>query len=244
MTRAATQTAWLTEFPIAHRGLHGDAVPENSLAAFARAVAAEVPIELDVRITADGAVIVLHDDNLRRMTGLDRAVAAVTAAEVAELRLAATDERIPRLHEVLDLVGGRVPLLLEVKNRAAVGPLEERVAALLQSYRGPIAVQSFNPFSLDWFRRRHPAIVRGQLAGDFRGVDLAWYRKVLLRNLLFNRWSRPQFISYDVRCLPHAAVTRARLRGTAVLAWTVDTADKLSHARRWADNVIFETIRP
>src|SRR5262249_43468743 len=158
----------------------------------------------------DGEVVVLHDDNLRRMTGADRPVGAVTLAELADLRLAGTDERVPRLTEVVDLLGGRVPLLIEGKNRHAGGALEARLAELVQDYGGALAVQSFHPFSLDWFRRRHPGMIRGQLAGDLRGEDVAWYQKVLLRNLLLNHWSRPHFVAYDVRCLPHPAVTWAR----------------------------------
>jgi glycerophosphoryl diester phosphodiesterase len=244
MTRLSAEAAWLLERPIAHRGLHNQTAPENSLSAFSRAVEARVPIELDVHTTADGEVVVFHDDNLRRLTGVDTAVREVAWSALAGLRLAGTVEPIPRLREVFDLVGGRVPLLIEVKNRGEVGPTEERLAELLSGYRGPFAVQSFNPFTLDWFRRHHPEIPRGQLAGDFRGEALRWYKKVLLRNLLLNAWSRPHFVGYDVRCLPHAAVTRARQCGVAVLAWTVDTAEKLETARRLADNIIFESIRP
>lgn len=241
----SAETLWLVERPIAHRGLHGGpAAPENSLAAFELAVRAGIPIELDVHRTIDGEVIVFHDDNLKRMTGVDKETRAACWAELTDLRLGGTGERIPGLREVLDLVAGRVPLLVEVKNRGSVGPLEEAVAGLLRGYGGSFAVQSFNPFSLSWFRLRHPGMVRGQLAGDFRGAGLAWYKKRLLRNLLLNRWSQPHFIAYDIRCLPHGAVTRAKRGGAFVLAWTVDTAENLTRARKLADNVIFETIRP
>lgn len=245
MILASAAPSWLIERPIAHRGLHhGSRIPENSLAAFDRAVNARVPIELDVHRTADGEVIVFHDDNLQRMTGVDRELSRVGFAELADYRLVGTTERIPRLVEVLDLVGGRVPLLIEIKNRGRVGPLEEATAALLAGYRGAFAVQSFNPLSLSWLRRRHPEMVRGQLAGDFRDEFLAGYKKWLLRNLLLNRWSRPHFIGYDLRCLPHWAVSRAKQRGAAVLAWTVDTEEKLARARSLADNIIFESICP
>jgi glycerophosphoryl diester phosphodiesterase len=237
--------SWLRRRPIAHRGLHrGAAVPENSLLAFQHAIEAGFAIEMDVRLSGDGNVYAFHDDTLGRLTGVDVPFHAADQTCLASLRLLNSDQHIPRLEEVLELVAGRVPLLVEIKTRGEVGPLESCVAALLAVYRGQFAVQSFHPFSVAWFRRHVPGMLRGQLAGDFRGAELSWPRKLALRRMWFNAVSRPHFIAYDVRCLPQPRVAQARRRGLPVLAWTVDSAGKLDAARRHADNIIFEGIRP
>jgi glycerophosphoryl diester phosphodiesterase len=177
------------------------------------------------------------------MTGLDRPFHTADRACLAPLRLLGTDQHIPRLEEVLALVAGRVPLLVELKNNK-VGPLESLVAGLLRRYRGLCAVMSFDPFGVAEVRRRAPGLLRGQLSGDFRGEKLPAWKKHLLQRMWLNPLSRPHFVAYDVRCLPHPAVLRARRRGLPALAWTVDSVEKLQTARQWADNVIFEGIHP
>ena len=158
-----------------------------------------------------------------------------------------TAETIPTLAAVLAMVDGRIPLLLELKRQpVGIGPLEEACRSALAAYRGPVAVQSFDPFAMAWFARHAPRLLRGQISGDFRthtGNLPAWC-KILSRRLLLNRLSRPHFISYDVRCLPHWAPLRARAQGTPLLAWTVRTAAERQLAAHYADNVIFEGYRP
>jgi glycerophosphoryl diester phosphodiesterase len=150
----------------------------------------------------------------------------------------------PLFREVLDLVAGRVPLYVEIKNRHAPGRLEARVLTLLAGYAGPFAVASFNPWVLAWFRKRAPAIPRGQIACAFRGERMAAYKKYYYRNLLLNFVTAPDFIAYDLRDLPNRAVDKARARGLPVLAWTVRTPGDLAKARACADNFVFEGIEP
>jgi glycerophosphoryl diester phosphodiesterase len=237
---------WLTDKPIAHRGLHdGKAVPENSLPAFEAAIREEFPIELDVHVLRDGNVVVFHDDDLRRATGHRGLVCEWTSRQLLALQLFETPNRIPLLQEVLELVNGTVPLLIEIKNSTKVGILEGRLQALLKHYRGEFAVQSFNPLSMEWFRRNAPGVLRGQLSGDFRDSSLPVYKKFILRRMWLNWRSQPHFIAYDHRALPNRWVEcEARRRGIPVLAWTVRNEAEQKRALSVADNIIFEGFSP
>jgi glycerophosphoryl diester phosphodiesterase len=237
---------WLTDTPIAHRGLHDAAkgIPENSLAAFDAARARGFPIELDVRLSRDNHVMVFHDADLRRMTHDPHPVAAVEASVLRALRLGATQEHIPTLVDVLDLVGGAVPLFVEIKNESRIGPLEAATAALISAYQGPVAVMSFNPYSLGYFKTHAPGVPRGQLSGAFTQNGIPFIHRFILKNLLMNRVSRPQFIGYDIRCLPFGRAERLRRRGTLLIAWTVRNARDEKKAKALCDNMIFEGFIP
>ncbi len=241
--------AWITDTPIAHRGLHvrADGIPENSQAAFAAAADHRWGIELDVRLSRDGVAIVFHDATLDRVCNRPGRMDALTAAELGQLHLFDTAETIPTLRETLNLVGGRVPILIEVKNYndAPVGPLEIAVREALDGYSGPYAVQSFSPATVDWFRRHMPQVPRGQLASidaDFPQMSLA--RRMILRAALRAGFGNPDFVGYNVQYMPSALTRRARARGLPVLAWTVRTMLQRAHALAHADNLIFENVTP
>lgn len=250
MQRPATLPRWLTATPVAHRGLHDIAagIPENSRAAFGAALAAGYAIELDVRLSADGVAVVFHDATLERLCGRPGRVADLSAAELGRLALLGTAETPPTFAEVLALVDGRTPLLVEVKNygREPIGALEQAVASALARYRGPFAVQSFNPRTVAWFRRHMPQFVRGQIAdlklppGPFPRLRLA-----ILKRLLARRHGAPHFLAYDVNQLPAPLTERARAEGLPVLAWTVRDEAQRQRAAHHADNIIFELpVRP
>lgn len=235
---------WLKEIPFAHRGLHDSEVPENSLASFQKAVAAGYGIEIDVQLSADGHVVVFHDYNLKRMTGLDRQVKDLDWSQLKALRLAGTGRGIPLFEDVLTLVRGQVPLLIEVKNEGKVGGLEQAVIENLRGYAGKFAVQSFNPFVLRYFRGAAPDIIRGQLSGSFKGEDLAFIKVFLLKYLLLNFLSRPAFVSYGCGALPKWFAHRLRQKGIFLLAWTAKDAEEFTEAMTIFDNVIFEGFTP
>jgi glycerophosphoryl diester phosphodiesterase len=240
---------WLTDLPVAHRGLHERAagVPENSLAAFRAAAAAGYAMELDVRLSADGAVMVFHDARLDRLTGRPGRVIETSAADLRRMHLHDTAETIPSLADVLAAIAGRTPVLIEVKNYGndPVGPLEAGVAAALAGYGGPVAVQSFAPAVVEWFRRHAPQLTRGQIAtkaGELQELDAAGQRQ--LAAWLEAGHGAPQFVAYDVGYLPSPLTSRARAEGRPVLSWTVRSAAQWARAKAYADNPIFENWRP
>lgn len=226
---------FLLHAPIAHRGLHGDKCPENSLQAFQKAVNGGFPIELDLHLIKSGEVVVFHDDNLKRLCGYDKAISRCTFTEIRELFLDRTRERIPLLTEVLSIVDGKVPLLIELKSDAPAGKLEAATVNILKNYKGKYAIQSFNPLTLRWFKKHAPEIPRGLLAGsakDKKGLGCH------IRTSL----AKPDFISFDIHALPNQRVEKLRESGLPVIGWTAknlaDSKDALNHC----DNLVCENF--
>ena len=228
----------------AHRGLHSRdrSVPENSLAAFRLAARAGYGIELDVQLSKDGQVVVFHDADLKRVCGVDGRVDELTLAELQQLRLCGTEERIPLWSEVLGAIRGAGPLLVELKNGRRNRELCEKTYKLLESYRGDVCIESFNPFIVAWFRFHAPDLIRGQLAapyGDYRRDKLPVLRSFLLSRNLFNIFARPQVIAYEIGPRP-LTVRISELLGAMRFCWT-------SHEPRnekGRDGVIFEYYKP
>lgn len=234
--------AWLGEVPLAHRGLHGDHVPENSMAAFEAAAAAGVGVELDVRRSRDGVAVVIHDRDLVRLAGRADRVAQMDMAELAAVRLGEDGAGIPRLADALSVLTD-VPVMVEVKNMTAGATLlEPSVASVLASHPGPACVASFNPRSLAWFRRRAPDLPRVQTAGPMATVPLPAPLRWSLRTLRWLRAVQPCAVSYDLAGLEHSAVQAYRAAGGTVVTWTVASPRDLAHARQYADNVVFEHL--
>ena len=239
---AREPAVWLTAGPVAHRGdwTAGPERPENSLAAFASAADGSLAVELDAQLTSDGVVVVLHDDDLGRMTGQPGLVADLSLAQIKDRRLLGGSQQVPTLSEVLALVDGRVPVFVEIKDPPKVGPLEDAVARELAGYRGPVAVMSFNPFSLQRVASVAPGLTRGQLTGDFEGEDLAWYEVFLLRNLLMNWTSKPDFVAAELDVVPSVTTTVQGWWGRPLLCWTVEDAEDAELAARHCDAAIVD----
>lgn len=237
---------WLTKWCYAHRGLHDDTRPENSMVAFEAAIEAGYGIELDVHLSKDGVVMVFHDDDLERMTGRKGRIEDMTFEELEKLRLAGTDQRIPRFEDVLSMVAGQVPLLIETKNLGFGSSLQRKMMALLSSYRGKFALQSFSPFSVHWFRKKAPWDPRGQLSFTFTPYEghVPRIAQFFVRHLLGNFLGRPNFISYGSEGLDSPVVRRLRRHGLPVLAWTIRSAKEAAKARPLCDTIIFEGFRP
>ena len=221
----------------AHRGLHGAKVTENGLPAVRAAVAGGYGVECDVRAARGGAAVVVHDADLKRLTGHARTVAALTPEEIKLSRLA-DGSTIPTLAELLAEVGGRVPVLVEVKMPRAFDPaLCDSVARSIEETGGAVAVMSFDPRVARWFAAHRPAIVRGLVASNEGrpGAPTRW------RHLAAIRVGRPDFLAWDIRDLPDPVPAAARTRGLGVFTWTVRTHDERALARVNADQPIFET---
>ncbi len=160
----------------AHRGLHDNAsdAPENSMAAFRKAVEAGLGMELDVQVTKDGVPVVFHDFKLERICGAPGKIADSTYEELQAYTLCDSKERIPRFSELLEMVDGQVPLIVEIKAETANVSCCGIIDSLLRAYRGPYCIESFNPMVLWWFRRNHGDVVRGQLSSNFRREGEYW----------------------------------------------------------------------
>lgn len=187
--------------PYAHRGLWGGEIPENSLAAFALAAEKGFAIELDVQLSADGEVMVFHDYTLDRMCGVEGKLSERTAAELADLRLHATEERIPTLKQVLSVVAGRVPLLVELKGESTQNSVCAPVAQILDTYAGAYCVESFNPILLGWWKKNRPQVVRGLLVTDLLRSkrEGSKVQNIALTLRLTNLLCRPQFLAWDLK---------------------------------------------
>lgn len=232
--------------PYAHRGLHGDGVPENSMTAFRQALEAGYGIELDVQTTRDGVVVVFHDYNLSRMTGKDALLTDLTLAELKALRLGGTEETIPTLEEVLMLIGGRVPILVELKGETKDTSLCAPVAAILQNYHGPYCVESFNPLLVQDMGRHIPEVYRGLLYTNvFRGKNDHPLINFLLVTMLTNYTVKPNFIAFNKQDRGSPAVWLAtRLYRAPRFVWTVKTPEDWQAAHARGEYPIFEEIRP
>lgn len=232
----------------AHRGLHdnrGDA-PENSMAAFQRAAEAGYGMELDVHVTKDGIPVVFHDSKLERMCGADGEIEDYTYEELQQFTLGKSEERIPKLEDLLHMVRGRVPLIVEIKAETANVSSCAVIDRTLRTYGGEYCIESFNPMVLWWFRRHHNEVVRGQLSTNFRKNDghnsLLYF---LMTHLVFNFLTRPDFIAYnhEYREEPGRRICRRLFKNTAV-AWTIRSFEELEKLQDEFDVYIFESFTP
>lgn len=235
----------------AHRGLHDNEsdAPENSLPAFRKAVEKGYGIELDVQMTADGQVVVTHDFHLRRICGADVQVNELTFGELQQYPILKSQERIPLFSEVLRLVDGKIPLIVELKCRNGSDPIAREADKILQQYRGVYCIESFDPRALIWYRKHRPEVIRGQLSGNLNredstakgGMKVAY---LLLTHLLGNVATRPDFVAYDIRYSGELSRKICRLMGSTAVAWTVRTGEEYEKAKKEYDLFIFENIEP
>ncbi len=230
----------------AHRGLHSKkaGVPENSMAAFERAVERGYGIELDVHLSKDGFLVVEHDDTLQRTCGDPRVIEQCNWQEIKDLTLEGTQQTLPLLTDVLALVNGRVPLLIEMK---AVGgnmrSLARAVADTLKGYTGPYCVESFEPRAIYWLGKADSTILRGQLAGRVKQEtnNISPLIDFALRNLLINAISRPDFVAYRYSDYRNLSFRLCRwVYRPPVFFWTVRTPQSAALAKARGATPIFE----
>lgn len=239
--RKPADTRLLTDY--AHRGLHGDGVPENALQAFEKAVQAGYGIELDVQLSSDGVVMVFHDYTLTRMTGREEKLCSLTSQELQSLSLAGTDQTIPTLSQVLELIDGRVPLLVELKGEDLNADLCPKVASLLKDYKGPYCVESFNPLLIKSVRKALPGVYCGQLYTNVcRDKKKHSLLNMILSAMAFNFLARPNFIAYNEKDRHTLPVRLAcGLYGAPRFVWTVRTEQGVEAAHKAGEYPIFET---
>lgn len=229
---------------IAHRGLHNqnEGVPENSLLSFEKAIEAGFPIEIDIHLTKDEKIVVFHDENTKRMCGTDRNIEESTLSELKELSLQNTDQKIPTLQECLEVVGGKVFLLIEFK---AVGSnaahLCRKANEILSEYEGKYFIQSFYPQILHWYKKKRADVCRGQLSSGFSLKNPA---RFLLGKQFLNFIGRPDFISYEHKDSRSLFFRLAILLGAAPVGWTFRSKEELDRNGRNVNTWIFENFAP
>ena len=235
----AEKVAWLKGVTYAHRGLHGPGRPENALSAFAAAIEAGYGIECDVQRSSDGQAMVFHDWELDRLTAETGLVIERSAAKLSQIKLIGNDEDlIPTLRDLLDLVAGRVPLLIEVKTRPStrIPAICLAVRRMLEGYRGPVAVMSFDPRVSRWFARHSSHIVRGLVMMEEGSRTL--FARTRRHMMLWQ--AKPDFLAYDITDMPSRFAGSQRKRGFPVLTWTVNTPELLERALKHGDGPIAE----
>ena len=232
----------------AHRGLHDNEseAPENSLPAFKKAVKAGYGIELDVQLTKDRVPVVFHDFTLERACGKPGKVYEYTYEELQQFPLFQSNERIPKFEEILKVVDGKVPLIVEIKLEWMDLTVCAFVDKLLKEYKGMYCIESFNPLVLTWYRRYHNDVLRGQLSdaflkeGEYRGV-LYW----ILQNLLLNWMTKPDFVAYNHKYADNLSRRLCRkLYKNMAAAWTIKSQQELEAAKEEFDVFIFDSFIP
>lgn len=244
---------WIKQTDYAHRGLHGrdSGCPENSLAAIEAAVQHGYGVEIDVQRSADYEAIVFHDTNLKRLTNLYGPVASRQSSELCRTELTGSTEKIPTLRQVLDLIGGRTPLLIEIKSSpgpGVPGVLEQRVATLLESYKGPVAAMALSPNPIAWLGLLSPHTPLGNVVTKVHRTSvlqgLLRSATKVVRRLGAGAIAKSDFVAIDLNILEQCQPDVIRQKGKPVLAWTVTSETDAADARQHADAVIFERFRP
>ncbi len=224
---------WLNKLPIAHRGLHSNAsnIYENTKESFLAAVNENYAIECDVVLSKDHEVVVFHDENLKRLCNLDKNVSSLTMNELRNLKIYESDSNIISLDEMLHVVSAHVPIIIEIKGKFTPF-IEERIQEIIRSYKGPIALKTFNLKSVEWLIKFLPYVYKGLVIDS----NTNNFEAILDLNI--------DFVSCDIEFIESNLIDRVKKKGLPIITWTVDNEDKKKKANLIADNIIFENIRP
>ncbi len=231
--------SWMTKCPIAHRGLHNSVAPENSMAAFYRAIEKGYPIELDIRLTKDNKVVVIHDSDLYRLTKDKRIVENITYEELSKLQLLDTKEKVPLFKDVLKLVDGKVGILVEIKSCENITKLLENTNSILQKYKGNYAIQSFDKKVIQWYEENNTNVIKGMLIKNQSGLNYINKEAIQYENNLINI----DFMSTSLAIVDNQQIQYLRSKGLKVLSWTIKSTKGLDKAHKYSDNYIFEDIK-
>ncbi|VEU80268.1 glycerophosphodiester phosphodiesterase family protein [Haploplasma axanthum] len=238
---------FLKEWQIAHRGLHNNnnKIPENSIIAYKEAINKNYAIELDITFLTDGSIVCFHDDNLLRMTGVDLEIKTCNLNTVKDLKLLNTDEIIPLFEDLLRLVDGKVPLLIEIKQNRNFKTFFKNLTTLLDNYDGEFAIFSFNPLVLSILKKYRKNYIRGQITSYFNELStMSKPLKYLMKSLFFNHFTKPDFISYNIDNLPNKYADKAKKKGLTVISYTAKNQNDYDLALKHYDNIVFEGFIP
>lgn len=232
----------------AHRGLHGNGVPENSMQAFRLAFERGYGLELDLHLMKDGRLAVIHDSSLQRTAGKDARIEDLTVEELKDYPLEGTEERIPLFSQVLELYGGKIPLIIELKpERGNAAALTAAACDAMEGYPGCWCMESFDPRCVLWLKKHRPEVIRGQLAYNYfsKKGKLPWILKVLLSFNMLNFLTRPDFVAYKFcdRKMPGVEICR-KLWGMQGVSWTLQNMQEYETALQEDWIPIFECFTP
>ena len=222
---------------IAHRGLHSSSIPENSLLSFQKALVNNYAMEFDLTITKDEKVVVFHDDNLLRLCNVDKDIEDVTYSYLKELNLHNSNEKIPLFKEVLDLVNGKIALIIEIKKHKSIGVLENNIVKLLNNYNGEYFICSFEKNILTWFKNNNPDLKRG-LIFESSPKRFEKYNKTLFLYKYYK--TKPNFISLDYRLLDSSIYEFCKNNNLELITWTIRNKEDYKKIKDKVDGVIFE----
>ncbi len=224
-------TSFLRNDFIAHRGIYDNIkVPENSIVSFKEAIKNEYPIELDVRLTKDNKVVVFHDKNLLRLCNINKLVKDTNYSELKDYKLLNTNNYIPLLEEVLKIVNGKIPIIIELKIDRKNFTLEREVIKFLNNYHGLYAIQSFSPLSIIYFKMKYPHIIRGLLIKNNKYLGL------------YSLITKPNFISYNIKRVSKNKILKYKNK-YLLLGWTVKNKEEYLRNKDICDNLICENIK-
>lgn len=232
----------------AHRGLHDNETdaPENSLKAFQKAVDSGFGVELDVQLTKDKELVVFHDDTLKRVCGIDGKIEDFTFDELQEFKICKSEERIPLFSEVLKVIDAKVGIIVELKPYNNHNELGKKTNEVLSDYKGIYCIESFHPLAVAWYKDNRPDIIRGQLSGNLnKGASKKSLQYFLCHALIYNKYSRPDFISYDVNSRHDISfLFNTKVLGSIPVAWTIKSQNDIDKSKNLFDVFIFEGFIP
>lgn len=230
----------------AHRGLfdNDSDAPENSLNAIRKAVEAGYGIEFDIQLSKDDVPVIFHDASLKRMCGVDGKIWDYTLEELQKMKLADSDQTIPTLEQVLEIVAGKVPLIIEYKMDRVDTKVCELGNAILEKYNGVYCMESFHPFAVKWYRDHRPDVIRGQLSQDFSKTDYKGIQYFAMTHLLLNFLTRPDFIAYNHKDADIFSRRLCAQLGALSVAWTIKNREQYEDAKPYFDLVIFDSFIP
>ncbi|MDE6284680.1 MAG: glycerophosphodiester phosphodiesterase [Bacilli bacterium] len=227
---------------IAHRGLHNDCIPENSLGAFQNARKYNFAIELDIRMTKDNVLVIFHDADTYRLTGNHKIIEKSTYEELEELRLKETDQYIPTLQEVLTMVDGKVFLDIEIKRRNCKNKFLKQIEKELSNYKGQYSIKSFDPLIVRWYKKRNPQISCGVLSCAFKNDRMPKFLKKILKECYYVPFYKPDFLAYSLTDFTEKLSLKMQKYNIPIMLWTIRNEEELAKAKRITSDIVFENI--
>ena len=239
------ENTWIYGSKIAHKGLHNEKYPENSIGAIQNAIDHGYPFEIDVYMISDGTIAVIHEFNLKHMCGVNIDVRTLKKEDLKKYHLLNTEYTIPTLEEVLEVTQGKVPIMVELKSFAvfSVGKFEQKVYDIMKQYDGEYAIQAFNPLVINWFKKNAPEVIRGQLWCLFEDVEgLPKLAKHILKKMYLTKRAKPDFLAYSVDDFSKKYLKK--LKKTPKIGWVVHSEKQEEAMDKYFSGVIFEDYLP